>query len=105
MSAFSRRRMLTALGATLAAPAVVRAQDTSPLRIGGMLPLSGPAAIEGHQVRKGLEFAVSEINAKGGLFGRKIELVMEDDEGNATKGVTAVRRLIERDKVPFIVGT
>lgn len=105
MSAFSRRQILSVLGASLAAPAVVRAQDSSPLRIGGMLPLSGPAAIEGHQVRKGLEFAVAEVNAKGGLFGRKIELVMEDDEGNATKGVTATRKLIERDKVPFIVGT
>ncbi|WPB55770.1 ABC transporter substrate-binding protein [Xylophilus sp. GOD-11R] len=105
MSTFSRRQMLSVIGASVAAPAVVRAQDTSPIKIGGMLPLSGPAAIEGAQVRKGYEFAVAEANARGGVFGRKIELVLEDDEGNATKGVNAVRKLIERDKVPFIIGT
>lgn len=105
MVKLSRRQMLTVIGAGIAAPAIVRAQETSPIRIGGMLPLSGPGAIEGHQIIKGLEFAVKEVNEKGGVFGRKIELVMEDDESNSTKGVTAVRRLIEREKVPFIVGT
>ncbi|KAB0265335.1 ABC transporter substrate-binding protein [Microvirga brassicacearum] len=105
MAPFSRRQMLAIIGASVAAPSIVSAQDTSPIRIGGMLPLSGPGAIEGHQVVKGLEFAVKEANEKGGVFGRKIELVMEDDESNSTKGVTAVRRLIEREKVPFIIGT
>jgi branched-chain amino acid transport system substrate-binding protein len=105
MAHLSRRYMLGILGASVAAPSILRAQETGPLKIGGMLPLSGPASIEGRQIIQGLEFAVEEVNAKGGLFGRKIELVMEDDESNSTKGVTAVRRLIERDKVPFIVGT
>lgn len=105
MSALSRRLMLALLGASFILPASVSAQDTSPIRIGGMLALSGPAAIEGAQVRKGIELAVAEANAKGGIAGRRLELVMEDDEGNSTKGVTAVRRLIERDKVPFVVGT
>jgi branched-chain amino acid transport system substrate-binding protein len=97
--------MLSVLGGSLAAPTIVRAQDTSPITIGGMLPLSGPGAIEGRQVLKGLEFAVKEANEKGGALGRQIKLVLEDDESNSTKGVTAVRRLIEREKVPFIVGT
>jgi branched-chain amino acid transport system substrate-binding protein len=96
---------MSAFGATLAAPYAVRAQSNAPLKIGGMLPLSGPASIEGRQILLGLQFAVEEVNAKGGLVGNKIELVVEDDESNSTKGVTAVRRLIERDKVPFIVGT
>ena len=105
MASLSRRHMLTILGASVAAPAIVRAQETGPLKIGGMLPLSGPASIEGHQIIRGLQFAVEEANAKGGVFGRKLELVMEDDESNSTKGVTAVRKLIEREKVPFIIGT
>lgn len=105
MATLSRRHMLSILGASVAAPAIVRAQSSEPLKIGGMLPLSGPASIEGRQIILGLQFAVEEINAKGGVFGRRIELVMEDDESNSTKGVTAVRRLIEREKVPFIVGT
>ncbi|MFX5656571.1 ABC transporter substrate-binding protein, partial [Acinetobacter baumannii] len=58
-----------------------------------------------HQIILGLQFAVEEANARGGVFGRKIELVMEDDESNSTKGVTAVRKLIEREKVPFSIGT
>ena len=105
MTQFSRRHMLSILGASVAAPAIVRAQETGPIKIGGMLPLSGGASIEGRQIILGLQFAVEEWNARGGVLGRKIELVMEDDESNSTKGVTAVRRLIERDKVPFIVGT
>lgn len=105
MTLLSRRRMLAVVGASVAAPSVIRAQVSEPLKIGGMLPLSGPASIEGKQIILGLQFAVDEWNAKGGVHGRKIELVMEDDESNSTKGVTAVRRLVERDKVPFIVGT
>lgn len=104
MSDISRRQVL-GIAASVALPLSAQAQDTSPIRIGAMLPLSGPAAIEGAQVRRGIEFAVAEANAKGGVFGRKLELVLEDDEGNSTKGVTAVRKMIERDKVPFIVGT
>lgn len=105
MTQVSRRYMMGILAAGVAAPAVVRAQDTGPLKIGGMLPLSGSASIEGRQIIQGLQFAVEEVNAKGGILGRRIELVMEDDESNSTKGVTAVRRLIEREKVPFIIGT
>ena len=105
MRNWSRRRFLAVVGASVAAPAVARAQSNEPIKIGGMLPLSGPASIEGRQILLGLQFAVEEVNAKGGMFGRKIELVVEDDESNSTKGVTAVRRLIEREKVPFIVGT
>ena len=105
MARLSRRHMLGILGASIAAPGIVRAQSAQPLKIGGMLPLSGTASIEGRQIIQGLQFAVAEWNAKGGVFGRQIELVMEDDEGNSTKGVTAVRRLIEREGVPFIVGT
>ncbi|MBV8473499.1 MAG: branched-chain amino acid ABC transporter substrate-binding protein [Hyphomicrobiales bacterium] len=105
MAQLSRRHMLGILGASIAAPAIVRAQSAQPIKIGGMLPLSGTASIEGRQIVQGLQFAVEEWNAKGGVFGRQIELVMEDDEGNSTKGVTAVRRLIESENAPFIVGT
>jgi branched-chain amino acid transport system substrate-binding protein len=105
MAGLSRRQLLTVMGGAIVAPSVLRAQSGEALKIGGMLPLSGTASIEGRQVIQGLQFAVDEWNAKGGVLGRKIELVMEDDESNSTKGVTAVRRLVERDKVPFIIGT
>ena len=105
MSLLSRRHVLAILGASVAAPAVLRAQATQPLKIGGMLPLSGVASIEGRQVIQGFKFAVDEWNGKGGLFGRQLQLVMEDDEANSTKGVAAVRKLIESDGAPFILGT
>lgn len=104
MSRLSRRQTLPLLAASLATPGLVRAQE-GPIKIGGMLPLSGPASIEGHQIIVGLQFAVEEANKAGGALGRQIELVVEDDESNATKGVTIVRRFAERDKVPFVVGT
>lgn len=105
MTRFTRRTLLAMTGAALAAPAFLRAQSGGTTKIGAMIPLSGPAAIEGHQVLKGIEFAVKEANAAGGVFGKPIELMIEDDEANSTKGVTAVRKLIETYDVPFIVGT
>ena len=104
MTRLSRRQTLPLLAAGLAMPGLVRAQE-GPIRIGGMLPLSGPASIEGQQIIRGLQFAVEEANKAGGALGRQIELVVEDDESNATKGVTIVRRFAEREKVPFVVGT
>jgi branched-chain amino acid transport system substrate-binding protein len=107
MTAPSRRQTLPLLGAALAMPALARTArgQEGPIRVGGMLPLSGPASIEGHQIILGLQFAVEEANKAGGALGRQIELAVEDDESNATKGVTIVRRFAERDKVPFVIGT
>lgn len=100
-----RRGALALLGAGVAMPSTVRAEETGPITIGNIIPLSGPASIEGHQLIKGVQFAIEEANAKGGALGRKIELATEDDESNSTKGVTIARKLIEYSHVPFIVGT
>ncbi len=105
MARIVRREALGLLGAGLAMPNIVRAQDAGPVRIGNMIPLSGAASIEGHQLIKGVQFAVEEANQKGGAFGRKIEVLTEDDESNSTKGVTIARKFIEYDHVPFIVAT
>ena len=80
------------------------AQD-KPVKLGVMLPLSGPAALAGTSILEGIQFAAEENNANGGVLGQPVELVIEDDEGNATKGVTAVRKLIEQDGVAAISGT
>ena len=80
------------------------AQD-KPVKLGVMLPLSGPAALAGTSILEGIQFAAEENNAKGGVLGQQVELVIEDDEGNATKGVTAVRKLIEQEGVAAISGT
>ena len=105
MTNFSRRTVLAMTGAALVTPTLLRAQSGGTVKIGAMLPLSGPASIEGHQVLKGVEFAIKQANAAGGVFGKPVELAIEDDEANSTRGVTAVRKLIESENVPFIVGT
>ncbi len=103
MTKLTRRGALTLLGASgLPLPAL--AQSGDPINIGVMLPLSGGSAIAGREVIQGVQLAFEE-GSKDGALGRKLEMITEDDEGSPTKGVTAVRKLIERDRVPVVVGT
>ncbi|MCC7274410.1 MAG: branched-chain amino acid ABC transporter substrate-binding protein [Alphaproteobacteria bacterium] len=96
-------RRLGALLAALVAGAAGAAAE--PARIGIMLPLSGGSSIAGQEVLSGVKLALEEANAKGGLFGAPIQVFTEDDEASPTKATTAVRKLIEGDKVCAIVGT
>jgi branched-chain amino acid transport system substrate-binding protein len=101
-----RRNFLSALGAgtaLLAAPAIGRAQG-APFKIGTILSVTGPGAFLGDHMRRGMELAVEEINAGGGINGRRIEWIFYDAETQTTRGVTATRRLIEQDQVHIIVG-
>ena len=74
------------------------------LRIGAIIPLSGPFAAYGEPVRDGVLMAVDEINAAGGIGGRRIELALEDDAGNPTSAVSAFTRLATVSSVPVVVG-
>jgi branched-chain amino acid transport system substrate-binding protein len=107
MPVITRRKTFGLFGAAAALPLArpALAQGAGPLKVGCMLPLSGPASLEGQQIVTGVRFTVDEINAAGGVLGRQIELVVEDDEASPTKGVTLVHKLIERDQVPVIIGT
>ena len=89
------------LPAALSTPALAQGE---PFRIGTILSVTGPGAFLGDHMRRGMELAIEEINAKGGINGRKIEWVFYDAETQASKAVTSVRRLIEQDKVDMIVG-
>ncbi|MBI3516962.1 MAG: ABC transporter substrate-binding protein, partial [Proteobacteria bacterium] len=80
----------------------VAAQE--PIRIGGMLETSGVVAALGNQGLEGAQLAIDQINAKGGIKGRKIEFVNVNTESDETKSVTVARRLLDRDKVVGIVG-
>jgi branched-chain amino acid transport system substrate-binding protein len=97
-------RLLASLLAAAAVP-FASAQTAYPVKVGVMLPLTGPAALAGTSILEGIRFAADEANAKGGVNGRQVKLFIEDDEGSSTKGVTAVRKLIESDKVVAISGT
>ncbi len=83
-------------------PDVARAQ--APVRIGVIQPLSGPVAASGNYIRMGAEIARDWLNAKGGVLGRRVELVIEDNKSDPKEAASAAEKLIVRDKVPAIMG-
>lgn len=83
---------------TAAAPA---AAQGNPIKIGAILPLTGSGASYGVWMKGGAEMAAEEINAAGGIAGRKLEVIYEDHAADASKAVNAMRRLVEVEKVPF----
>ena len=93
------------LGMSLVFAQSARAQSKEPVKIGLAAAVSGGSAASGEAIKRGLQIAIDEINAKGGVLGgRKLELVVRDDEGNPAKGVTIARELVEREKAVVIFG-
>ena len=74
------------------------------VKVGVLLPLTGSQAKFGEIEKRSFEMAAEEINAKGGVNGKQIELLFEDDTGKPDVGRSAVEKLISRDKVPVITG-
>jgi branched-chain amino acid transport system substrate-binding protein len=72
--------------------------------VGAYLSLTGPEADFGKTTREGIELALDEINGSGGIHGRKIRLIVENNESDAAKAASAVTKLITNDKVVAIVG-
>jgi branched-chain amino acid transport system substrate-binding protein len=97
-------RLLTLVLALVAAmPSAAFAQKT--IKVGMPLPLSGPAALFGEPASKGAQMFVEEINAKGGVLGRKFELVIRDSKADANEAVRIAREMILKENVDFLVGT
>jgi len=80
------------------------AQAPQPIRVGFSSAMSGPSAITGEGVMWGATMAVDEINAKGGIMGRKVAAYFGDNKGTPGEAVSAVRKLVDVDKVDVIVG-
>ncbi|WP_413906267.1 ABC transporter substrate-binding protein [Candidatus Skiveiella danica] len=99
--------MKTKLMTTLiAATFTVGAQaQTGPIRVGVVTPLSGTYAGIGQQVKWGLDLAAKEINTGGGVMGRQIELIYEDEEANPAVAVQKAEKLFQVGKVDFLTGT
>ena len=76
----------------------------APIKLGVIQPLSGAVAASGNYVRMGAEIARDWINARGGVNGRKVELVIEDNKSDPKEAASAAEKLIVRDKVPAIMG-
>ena len=106
----SRRRVLragAAGAAIVATPFVVdlgRAQGAN-IKVGFLVPLTGPYAPEAQDQVRSAELAVKEFNDAGGFNGRKAELLVRDDKLNPGEAATRTLELIEKDKVDFMVGS
>ena len=75
-----------------------------PIKIGVTQPLTGAFAASGNYVAQGAKIAEEQINAAGGVLGRKIQLVIEDNKSNPTEAVATAEKLIAKDKVPVMMG-
>lgn len=82
----------------------VSAYATDPIKIGSILSVTGPAAFLGDPELKTLQMVIEDINKKGGVIGRQLELVHYDDGSDANKANGFVKRLIDDDKVDILVG-
>src|SRR5258708_16321588 len=99
--------ILRILTMVLALPLAVRrtASPKKPIRVGRPIPLSGPPALFGDPASKGAQMYVDEVNAKGGVLGRKVELIIRDSKADANEAVRVAREMILKDNVDFLVGT
>ncbi|MCX8118609.1 MAG: ABC transporter substrate-binding protein [Desulfobacterota bacterium] len=81
---------------------VVNSQET--YKVGAAIALSGSIAVYGEGFKKAIDLATEEINGKGGIKGKKLEIIYEDNKSTPKDCVNAVRKLITVDKVPVIIG-
>ena len=96
----------TFVATTLALAATATfAQAGAPIKIGVVTPLSGTYAGIGQQVKWGLDLAAAQINAGGGVMGRKLELIYEDEEANPAVATQKAEKLFQVNKVDFLTGT
>ena len=79
-------------------------EEKRPLKLGALVPLSGPSSEGGNRMKNAFEMAKEDINRGGGILGRPIDIIYYDTAGNAEKGVTGVKKLVEEDKVFALVG-
>jgi branched-chain amino acid transport system substrate-binding protein len=86
------------------APFIIQARGEAPLRIGMVDPLTGVYAAPAQNEVTGAKLAVDQMNAKGGILGRPVELLVEDSANDVGTGVQKARKLIERDQVTFLIG-
>jgi len=102
----TRRQALASAGAAaltagLAKPAIAA---NEPIRVGYLPALTGPSSSTGIGINRGLQLAVQEINAAGGIKGRKLELITRDTQSEPTKAVNGAAELAQREKVSVVFG-
>ena len=90
--------------AQITSPFIIKARGETPVRIGMVDPLTGVYAAIAQNEVVGAKYAIEEINKKGGILGRQVELLVEDSANDVGTGVQKTRKLIDRDQVSFIIG-
>jgi branched-chain amino acid transport system substrate-binding protein len=107
MTKTTRRALIKGAAAAAAAAALPfrTSAQGEPLKFGILTPLTGAGGADGPRMLKAMQAVIEEVNRGGGVLGRKIETVVEDDQTNPEAAVRAARKLIEVDKVPVIMGT
>jgi branched-chain amino acid transport system substrate-binding protein len=88
----------------IASPFIIKARAEAAIKIGMVDPLTGVYAATAQNEVTGAKLATNEINAKGGILGRPIELLVEDSANDVGTGVQKARKLLERDQVSFVIG-
>jgi len=83
----------------------IAAEEVETYKIGFVNHLTGDLALYGESKRNGIELGVQKINEAGGINGKPVEVIYEDDRGEAAGAVTAARKLIDSDEVPAIIGS
>lgn len=103
---FARTFFVTvAVAAILCCAALIEAQmGKEPIKIGAIFSVTGPASFLGAPESKTAQMMVDEVNAKGGIAGRKLELLIKDSGGNAEKTISFAKQLIEEENVFAIIG-
>jgi len=98
------RKLALGLAFAFVLSSVTIAGAAEPIKIGAIFSVTGPASFLGEPARNTVKMLEAEINKSGGILGRPVEFIIYDDESDATKAVTAVDRLIKRDRVVAIIG-
>ena len=109
----SRRGFLKTVGAiggaaalgSLPYPQVSWGQTKEPIKIGFIQPLTGPFGTEARDQESGATLAVEEFNARGGVLGRRIELLVRDDKLQPEESARRAKELLERDKIHMMAGS
>jgi branched-chain amino acid transport system substrate-binding protein len=104
-----RRRTLLVAGATiassqLASPFIIKARGDNPVKIGFVNPLTGILSALAQSEVEGAKYAVGEVNQKGGILGRQVQLLVEDSANDVGTGVQKTQKLIDRDQCDVIFG-
>lgn len=95
-----------ALGATqVMSPFVIKALGETPVKIGWVDPFSGTYAALGTSQLNGAKLALEEVNAKGGILGRQVQILPEDNAANVGQATVKVNKLIDQDQVNFMAGS